>query len=223
VARAHSTDMQQHHFFGHVSPTTGNAADRAHKASIDAMLILENVARAFSPTEAERGLMNSPGHRANILNRDATRVGIGVVLDPADHELLVTQMFSRPPETFDAHTVDELRRSVADARRARGLRALERDAALDAIAQSTAVEEARGVSSAEAGKRVDAALQRQSERWRTGHAILAVTAAVSQLMESIGNSVADREATHVGVGVAPGKRKDGGSGLYVVIVLATHR
>ena len=224
VARGHSADMQAHGFFGHVSPTTGTAADRTRKAGVDAMLILENVARAVTPSEAERGLMNSPGHRANILNREATRVGVGVVYDPTDKEILVTQMFSRPPETFDARTVDELRRGIADVRRARKLGALERDAGLDAIAQSTAVEEARrGMSSAQAAKRVEGALQVQADRWQTGHAVLAVTAAVSQLVGSIADALADREATHVGVGIEPGKRKDGGSGLYVVIVLATHR
>jgi uncharacterized protein YkwD len=54
------------------------------------------VARASSPGEAERGLMNSPGHRANILSRLVTRVGIGIVADEAAHELLVTQVFIRP-------------------------------------------------------------------------------------------------------------------------------
>jgi uncharacterized protein YkwD len=224
VARAHSSDMRDHHFFGHISPQTGNTVDRVRKARLETLMVLENVARAFTPGEAQRGLMNSPGHRANILNKEVTHVGIGVVQDPSDNELLVTQLFSRPAETFGAHTADELRRAIADTRRARRLPALERDAGLDAIAQSIAVSQATsGLSSTEAGRRIDAALQEQPERWRTGHSILAVTSAVSQLMGSIGNSVADRESTHVGVGVAPGKPKDGGAGLYVVIVLATHR
>src|SRR5262249_44942171 len=124
IARGHSADMQAHGFFGHISPTTGSAADRARKAGVGAMLILENVARAFTAGEAERGLMNSPGHRANILNREATRVGVGVVFDPAAHEILVTQMFSRPPQKYDAHTADELRHGLVSARKARKLRPL---------------------------------------------------------------------------------------------------
>jgi uncharacterized protein YkwD len=79
VARAHSADMHAHNFFGHVSPTTGTAADRVRKAGLDALVIQENVARASTAGEAERGLMNSPGHRANILSREATRVGVGIV------------------------------------------------------------------------------------------------------------------------------------------------
>jgi uncharacterized protein YkwD len=223
VARAHSADMQAHGFFGHISPTTGSAADRAKRANVDAMLILENVARAFTPGEAERGLMNSPGHRANILHREATRVGIGVVYDPASREILVTQMFSRPPERMGAHTVDDLRRGMAEARRARGKRPLERDAALDNIAQSTARALAlAGMSTAEAGKRIDAELSAQG-RWLGGRTVFAVVSTAAQAVDSIGNALGDPSVTHVGVGVEAGKRKEGGTGLYVVIVLATAR
>jgi len=223
VARGHSADMQAHGFFGHISPTTGSAADRAKKAGVDAMLILENVARAFTPGEAERGLMNSPGHRANILHREATRVGVGVVYDPASREILVTQMFSRPPEKMGVHTVDELRRGLAEARRARKQRPLERDAALDNLAQSTARELAlHGMSTAEAGKRIDSDLSAQG-RWAGGRTVFAVVSTAQQAADSIGNAVGDATITHVGVGVEAGKRKEGGSGLFVVIILATAR
>jgi uncharacterized protein YkwD len=223
VARAHSSDMQAHGFFGHISPTTGSAADRAKRASVDAMLILENVARAFTPGEAERGLMNSPGHRANILHREATRVGVGVVYDTASREILVTQLFSRPPEKMGAHTVDDLRRGIAETRRARRLRPLERDAALDNVAQSTAREIAlHGMSTTEAGRRIDSELSAQG-RWSGGRTVFAVVSSASQAVESLANALADGSVTHVGVGVEAGKRKEGGSGLFVVIVLATSR
>jgi uncharacterized protein YkwD len=223
VARAHSADMQAHGFFGHISPTTGSAADRAKKAGVDAMLILENVARAFTPGEAERGLMNSPGHRANILHREATRVGIGVVYDPASREILVTQLFSRPPEKAGTHTVDELRRGIVEVRRARKQRPVERDAALDNLAQSTARAMATaGMSTSEAGKRIDADLSAQG-RWIGGRTVFAVVSSAQQAVDSLGNAVGDASITHVGVGVEAGKRKEGGSGLYVVIVLATAR
>jgi len=224
VARGHSADMQAHNFFGHISPTTGSAADRAKRANVDAMLILENVARAFNAGEAERGLMNSPGHRANILNREATRVGVGVVYDPATKEILVTQMFSRPPQKLDAHTIDELRRGIADARRQRRQRPLEADGALDELAGSTAREIAQhGMSTTIAGRRIDEALTRQ-DRWRGGRTVFAVVSTAAQAVESLGNALADATVTHVGIGLASGKRKEGGgSGLYVVIVLATAR
>jgi uncharacterized protein YkwD len=223
VARGHSADMQAHGFFGHISPTTGSAADRAKRANVDAMLILENVARAFTAGEAERGLMNSPGHRANILNREATRVGVGVVFDPASRELLVTQMFSRPPQKFDAHTVDEVRRGIDGTRRGKKLRPLGRDAMLDELAQSTAREIAQhGMATSVAGRRIDDALSRDG-RWTGGRTVFAVVSTAQQAVDSVGNAVGDASVTHVGVGIEPGRRKEGGSGLFVVIVLATAR
>jgi uncharacterized protein YkwD len=80
IARAHSRDMAEHDFVGHVSPRTGTALDRVHKAGLMPELILENVGRAYSAQEAESGFMASPGHRANVVDARAKRIGVGVVL-----------------------------------------------------------------------------------------------------------------------------------------------
>lgn len=40
VARGHSVDMRDHDFFGHVSPTTGNADDRLKRRGIQVPLVL---------------------------------------------------------------------------------------------------------------------------------------------------------------------------------------
>jgi len=40
----------------------------------------ENIATEYATADtAERGFMNSPGHRANILNKDYTHVWIGII------------------------------------------------------------------------------------------------------------------------------------------------
>ncbi|HEX5061187.1 MAG TPA: CAP domain-containing protein, partial [Kofleriaceae bacterium] len=80
VSRAHSEDMRKTKIVAHISPTTGSAADRTRAAGIKTAVVLENVARAYGVGEAHSGLMNSPGHRANVLSSAATHVGIGVVL-----------------------------------------------------------------------------------------------------------------------------------------------
>jgi uncharacterized protein YkwD len=80
VARAHSRDMADHDFVGHVSPRTGTALDRVRKAGLEPELVLENVGRAYSAAEAESGFMASPGHRANVVEPKAKRMGVGVVL-----------------------------------------------------------------------------------------------------------------------------------------------
>jgi uncharacterized protein YkwD len=80
IARAHSRDMADHDFVGHVSPRTGTALDRVHKGGLTPELILENVGRAYSAQEVEAGFMASPGHRANVVEPRATKMGVGVVL-----------------------------------------------------------------------------------------------------------------------------------------------
>jgi uncharacterized protein YkwD len=80
IARAHSRDMADHDFVGHVSPRTGTALDRVHKGGLTPDLILENVGRAYSAQEVEAGFMASPGHRANVVEPRATKLGVGVVL-----------------------------------------------------------------------------------------------------------------------------------------------
>lgn len=78
IARAHSRDMAEHDYVGHVSPRTGTALDRVRKGGLDPGLVLENVALALSAQEVESGFMSSPGHRANVVEPRATRLGVGV-------------------------------------------------------------------------------------------------------------------------------------------------
>ncbi|HUS65642.1 MAG TPA: CAP domain-containing protein [Kofleriaceae bacterium] len=227
IARAHSADMQAHGFVGHVSPSTGSAADRIRKAAVDAQLIMENVARAYSPSEAERGLMESPGHRANILNREATHVGIGVVA--ADgvggvKELLVTQLFIRPPDKLGPQSKDELRRRIDELRRQKGLKPLGSDATLDQVSQSTAEDLARGRLTAErAGEPMDRALGRLAGKYRSVRSVVASAGGPSQVLGGLTHAVLDPTATTLGIGLGTGKRPDGSAVLYAVIVLATGR
>lgn len=43
--------------------------------------------------EAEGGWMNSPGHRANILNPNHSKIGVGVAYSEQDHSFYMTQLF----------------------------------------------------------------------------------------------------------------------------------
>ena len=56
--------------------------DRAGQAGAHFSIVEENIAAGSSPTdplETHQGWMHSPGHRANLLNRDIDNVGIAVV------------------------------------------------------------------------------------------------------------------------------------------------
>lgn len=93
VARTHSDEMFRLGYFAHESPTSGNVVDRLDAAGLAWLVTGENLALAQDVAEAHQGLMDSPGHRANILNPAFTRVGIGVIRSPANG-VMVTQVFA---------------------------------------------------------------------------------------------------------------------------------
>lgn len=93
VARAHSREMFELGYFAHQSPVTGAPGDRLHAAGIAFGVAGENLAYAPTVEIAHRGLMQSPGHRANILSPDFQRVGIGVVAAPNGGKMF-TQEFA---------------------------------------------------------------------------------------------------------------------------------
>ena len=79
VARAHSKDMLEKGYFSHTSQDGKSPFDRMHDAGITFLVAGENLALAPDVDIAHNGLMNSPGHRANILTADFGKVGIGVI------------------------------------------------------------------------------------------------------------------------------------------------
>jgi uncharacterized protein YkwD len=93
VGRRHGREMFALGYFGHTSPTSGEPADRLAAAGLAYGLSGENIALAPTAEQAHEGLMNSPPHRANILNPGFSQVGIAV-LRSEDHGLMVTQEFA---------------------------------------------------------------------------------------------------------------------------------
>lgn len=133
IGLAHSQDMQLHDFIAHTSPSTGSAVDRVARAGVRTPVVLENIGRGYSADEIHRGLMESPGHRENILNRDATHVGIGVVVTQEDQQpaYLVTEVFARFTQVGDLKAArGELLQAISRERAKRGLQPLQHDGAL---------------------------------------------------------------------------------------------
>ncbi|TSC66198.1 MAG: Uncharacterized protein CEO21_243 [Microgenomates group bacterium Gr01-1014_80] len=93
VGRYHSADMFEGGYFAHYSPEGESVADRAEKAGVDYLVIGENLAYAPTLELAHKGLMNSEGHRANILSPDYNKLGVGV-MDGGDYGKMFTQVFS---------------------------------------------------------------------------------------------------------------------------------
>lgn len=79
VARAHSVDMFSRGYFSHLTPEGQDPFGRMRAAGVRFLAAGENLALARTLAMAHQGLMDSPGHRANILRRGFGRVGIGIV------------------------------------------------------------------------------------------------------------------------------------------------
>lgn len=78
LAEAFSAAMQEQDFFDHTDPSGASPWDRAAKLGITS-LGGENIARGQAdPAAVMEAWMNSPGHRANILNCDFKTLGVGV-------------------------------------------------------------------------------------------------------------------------------------------------
>jgi uncharacterized protein YkwD len=92
VARRHSTDMFARAYFAHDTPEGRNPFDRMREGGVGFQAAGENLALAPSLQVAHNGLMNSPGHRRNILDRQFGRLGIGI-MDGGMRGLMVTQNF----------------------------------------------------------------------------------------------------------------------------------
>jgi len=92
VGYRHAAEMYVDGYFAHNSPKTGTVGDRVVAAGLTVRLVGENLALAAAPFLVHEGLMNSDGHRANILRPEFVRVGIGVVEGPLG--LMVVQVFS---------------------------------------------------------------------------------------------------------------------------------
>jgi len=92
-ARFKSRDMLKKNYFDHYSPAYGSPSDLIDRMRIPYRVMGENLARVPTVEKAHLGLMNSPGHRANILNHNFKRIGVGIVNGGTDGKLF-TQHFA---------------------------------------------------------------------------------------------------------------------------------
>ena len=100
AATAKVDDMFQRQYFEHVSPSGAGPADLAKDAGYEYIAIGENLALGnFENDEVlVTAWMNSPGHRANILNATYTEIGVAVKHGVFEGKAvwLAVQEFGRP-------------------------------------------------------------------------------------------------------------------------------
>lgn len=114
IAEDHSESMAVNDFVGHQDPTDGSGpGDRLDDAGYEWSTWGENVAGGYStPEDVMDGWMNSSGHRANILNPDFKKIGIGYEFLENDtgsvnYNHYWTQVFGTPLGGSDSSPIDD--------------------------------------------------------------------------------------------------------------------
>lgn len=92
VARLKAKDMVDKNYFSHQSPTYGSPFDMMKKFGINFKTAGENIAGNQTVDAAFKAWMNSPGHKANILNANYNYCGFGIVSGSTYGKIFV-QMF----------------------------------------------------------------------------------------------------------------------------------
>lgn len=78
VAMAKVKDMSNNNYFDHQSPTYGSPFDMMKQFGVTYSYAGENIAKGQkTPQEVVTAWMNSAGHRANILSKNFTQIGVG--------------------------------------------------------------------------------------------------------------------------------------------------
>ena len=113
TARNHSRDMAERDYFSHHSPAPAAKTpmlryvrdlENSGGEQPASMLVGENIyycsvfTKDFNVKYSHQALMDSPGHRANILEPRYQKVGVGVYIDPIG-QFYVTEMFLRDTPT----------------------------------------------------------------------------------------------------------------------------
>jgi hypothetical protein len=99
AAQMKADDMAKNSYFAHTSPAGVTPWHWFKEAGYAFAYAGENLAIRFSDSvDVERAWMNSPTHRANILNSHFTEIGIGIAQGVYDGQptVFVVQMFGAP-------------------------------------------------------------------------------------------------------------------------------
>ncbi len=91
VGRAKANDMKANNYFDHTSPTYGSPWAMMQQVGLTVGWAGENIAGNSSVSGAMAALMQSPGHRANILDPRFTHVGVGIAYGSAYGNLYVQE------------------------------------------------------------------------------------------------------------------------------------
>ncbi|MBX7100890.1 MAG: CAP domain-containing protein [Myxococcaceae bacterium] len=136
VAQAYAQRLATEGFFTHVAPDGQDLQGRLRAAGYAWEAAGENLGLASGPLAAHFSIEHSPGHRKNLVDPAFTALGVGLARNAAHQQLLVEVLAS--PAAAGASPLATAYQSLEQSRKAKGLGALQRDATLEALAQSWA-------------------------------------------------------------------------------------
>jgi uncharacterized protein YkwD len=202
----------------------GDVVQRLKRVGVASPLVLQNPAQARSAEEALQQLLSSPGHRANVMNPDVNRAGMGIVPETGKdgaQSVFVTQIFVKELPPLDPEEVrkklrDAVERKRKDARRT----PVTFDPTLDAVAEKYARElaQAGGILPAERKTALTAPL---NKGFKTVQVLAGARADPLDFAEEPEVVSAGKFA---GVGVAIGMHPTlGRNAVYAVIVVGSKR
>jgi Cysteine-rich secretory protein family len=119
AARKHAQQMADQDLLEHQLTGEPDLPTRAREAGANFSHITENIGMAVSADKFHDGWMNSPGHRANILDADSDSVGIAVV---EAEELYAVEDFSRAVVVL---SIEQQEKRVVELLATRGLHLLD--------------------------------------------------------------------------------------------------
>jgi uncharacterized protein YkwD len=93
IALAKGVDMAAQGYFGHTDPAGVTFQDRMRAAHWPTAYVAENIAFDRDEPHAHEAFVNSPGHYANMIDRNERRVGVAAVTVGAGATFYV-QVFS---------------------------------------------------------------------------------------------------------------------------------
>jgi uncharacterized protein YkwD len=99
AAQMKAKDMVKNGYFSHVSPTNKKPWYWVRRANYNYSYAGENLAVLFStPEETEEAWMDSPSHRANIMSKNYTDIGVGIATGTYEGvpTLFIVQEFASP-------------------------------------------------------------------------------------------------------------------------------
>lgn len=206
-ARQHAQMMAERGSLSHQFPGEPSLRQRVAATDLRFKAVAENVGYADSVERVHSTLMNSPGHRANILDADYNAIGIGVYRR-GDY-LYVAQNFAyRLPVYSEVEAEHMLLDQVNQVRSAAGLKPLE-------VADSSEVFERACTMAAEQSLRTRQVLR---DLRTASHVVTFVASDISKPPASLRELSRSRAYSRIAVGPCFAKTEKYPAGAWWVIV-----